>query len=348
MTTKASGKTSVARTSCAFCGKTRTPGAAACRHCGEPVPGGTSAPSAQVVDPDITLVSTTSTVLLVIFTFGLYQIVWLDRTFKMLNARGVTEVTPGKAVGYCFIPIFNIYWFYKIWGEVGRAIEEVYEQNQAEPPSTGIIKLAYVGMPLGMVISLFFPPASVMLNWTVMSIVLAKAQNWLNDLAERRFQKTFSDIDAGVAARCPSCEHGMGPEDAFCSQCGYKLDEEEQAKTRKVAKRQAAEFENTLLCSALRRQSRSNRTFGRILVGVAGLFTFSTVVGLLSPDRAAHPDFLALGVGLLITVGVPGFFGLRNLKQADALKQECIRKYRAAARSRRTSPPAEMRDLQPS
>ena len=303
--------------------------------------------SGEVVDPDITIVSTTSTVLLVIFTLGLYQLVWLERTFRLLHARGLTEVTPGKAVGFYFIPVFNIYWFYKIWGEVGRGIEALYEDNQAEPPSTGIINLAYVGLPIGLIISAFLPPASAMLNWTVMSIVISRAQIWLNDLAERRFQKTFSDIDAGVAARCPSCEHGMGPEDAFCSQCGYKLDEEEQAKTRKVAKRQAAEFENTLLCSALRRQSRSNRLFGRILVGVAGLFLFSTLIGLLSPD-GGHPDILALAVGLLIMVGVPGAFGFRNLKRADALKQECIRKYRAAARSRRTAPPAQERDLQPS
>jgi len=29
---------------------------------------------------------------------------------------GVTTVTPGKAIGFLFIPFFNLYWIFKAWG----------------------------------------------------------------------------------------------------------------------------------------------------------------------------------------------------------------------------------------
>ena len=59
-----------------------------------------------------------------LFAFGLIQyfIVLTIYPFVLLAKMwgsiqdGVTTVTPGKAIGFLFIPFFNIYWIFKVWG----------------------------------------------------------------------------------------------------------------------------------------------------------------------------------------------------------------------------------------
>jgi hypothetical protein len=47
-----------------------------------------------------------SVVLLMMFTHHLWK--------KLQD--GQTKVSPGKAVGYLFIPLYNIYWAFRVWG----------------------------------------------------------------------------------------------------------------------------------------------------------------------------------------------------------------------------------------
>jgi hypothetical protein len=50
--------------------------------------------------------------LLFIVTMGIYFFFWLYRTVKDLKTNFESDIpyTPGKAVGFLFIPIFNIFW----------------------------------------------------------------------------------------------------------------------------------------------------------------------------------------------------------------------------------------------
>jgi hypothetical protein len=54
--------------------------------------------------------------LLFVITGGIYLPFWLYRTVKDLkeNYDDIIPYTAGQAVGYLFIPIFNIYWLFKI------------------------------------------------------------------------------------------------------------------------------------------------------------------------------------------------------------------------------------------
>jgi len=54
--------------------------------------------------------------LLFVVTLGVYFPFWLFRTVKDLKNNFEIEIpyTPGKAVGFLFIPIFNIYWMFYI------------------------------------------------------------------------------------------------------------------------------------------------------------------------------------------------------------------------------------------
>ena len=60
--------------------------------------------------------------LLVIFGYGQFLIVQTVYVFLILSRMwgaiqdGQTPITVGKAIGYLFIPFFNIYWIFKAWG----------------------------------------------------------------------------------------------------------------------------------------------------------------------------------------------------------------------------------------
>jgi len=52
--------------------------------------------------------------LLFVITFGIYTLFWLYKTVNILRKNFILETpyTPGKAVGFFFIPLVNLYWVF--------------------------------------------------------------------------------------------------------------------------------------------------------------------------------------------------------------------------------------------
>jgi hypothetical protein len=67
------------------------------------------------------------TALLVLVTLNIYWLFWLHRNVKQLREFGSQKLsfTPGQAVGYMFIPLFNIFWFIKVVVVFPQAIREL-------------------------------------------------------------------------------------------------------------------------------------------------------------------------------------------------------------------------------
>lgn len=59
--------------------------------------------------------------------------------FKMWKALedGVTPVTAGKAIGFLFIPFFNIYWFFRVWGGYPSEYNKFLERHRLNAPPLG-------------------------------------------------------------------------------------------------------------------------------------------------------------------------------------------------------------------
>lgn len=76
-------------------------------------------------------------------TLGVYWPFWLYRTYKEIRAHmpGATTITPGKAVGFLFLPIFDIYWFFRIVIDFPRAISRMQKScyPQEEPLPAGAV-----------------------------------------------------------------------------------------------------------------------------------------------------------------------------------------------------------------
>jgi len=87
-------------------------------------------------------------------TIGIYWLFWLHRTYRDIRAHapGVTTITPGKAVGFLFIPFFNIYWFFRVVIDFPRAIARIqkscHEQEERLPAGAVSTMLA-----MGLVLS---------------------------------------------------------------------------------------------------------------------------------------------------------------------------------------------------
>lgn len=65
--------------------------------------------------------------LLYVATGSIYFLYWVYKTIQELRAHspGCTHLDPGATIARCFIPFYNIYWFFHVMRELPRAIARV-------------------------------------------------------------------------------------------------------------------------------------------------------------------------------------------------------------------------------
>lgn len=101
------------------------------------------------------------TFLLFVVTFGLYFPFWLYGTVKDLRTdfKGEVPYTPGKAVGYLFIPVFNIFWFFYLVFTLPRIIfrieGEYFNSNSELYLKPALISILMILLPIASNISSF-------------------------------------------------------------------------------------------------------------------------------------------------------------------------------------------------
>jgi hypothetical protein len=70
-----------------------------------------------------------------LLTVNIYWVFWAYRTYQEIRQHvpSATTITPGRAVGFLFIPFFNIFWFFRLMADLPRALRRV--QAQCAPPT---------------------------------------------------------------------------------------------------------------------------------------------------------------------------------------------------------------------
>lgn len=165
-------------TNCRFCYGEVLVVAMKCRHCGEWLK---ATADAAFSSTQIKIVSPINTVIFTIVTLGIYHLFWLHRVFKELHSCGATQTTPGKAVGFLFIPLFNLWWIFAVWQRLGDAIAHEFTNTGLPQPAVGVVWLAPIASLLG-VVELAAPPI-ILLRLILLPIPIGKAQAWMNQLA---------------------------------------------------------------------------------------------------------------------------------------------------------------------
>ena len=81
--------------------------------------------------------------LLPIVTLGIYSLVWLYKIHnEMLNHTWNREISPGKSIGFLFIPIFNVFWGIYLLFHVPSLIKEMEMDDEipmADQTNAGLI-----------------------------------------------------------------------------------------------------------------------------------------------------------------------------------------------------------------
>lgn len=136
------------------------------------------------IDDNITNLSVAILIFLSIAPFLIAQFVLtLVVIYKMwASIRGgrATRTTPGKAVGFLFIPFFNLYWLFQVWGGFPTDYNRYLEEYSLPLPrlSSGL----YIIYPILTLI----PFLGILLAPLVFIIVIAKTSNAVNGLADAR------------------------------------------------------------------------------------------------------------------------------------------------------------------
>lgn len=101
---------------------------------------------------------------------------------KMYGAiqDGYTEVSVGKAIGFLFIPFFNIYWIFKVWGGFPTEYNSFIARNNLPVPeiSNGI----FIALPIVILLCSFY--IGVIALPFVMIAVIIKACDAVNAIEQ--------------------------------------------------------------------------------------------------------------------------------------------------------------------
>jgi len=104
---------------------------------------------------------------------------------KMWSAiqDGANTITTGKAIGFLFIPVFNLFWIFKAWGSYPYEYNEFAARNQLEVPM--LTSRAFTAFPLLLLLSSIFLIPSVFVPVTFV-VLIARVSDAVNNLVLAR------------------------------------------------------------------------------------------------------------------------------------------------------------------
>ena len=139
---------------------------------------------------------------------------------------GRPRTTPGKAVGFLFIPFFNLYWgFQAYWGWTQDFNRHVAERNIPAPRMPEGLALTMCIFILATMIP-FVGLVLVPVNLVLFVVFFNSAINGVNALAAARAAAPPAAPAAPGAVpslTCRNCGQVVTPTAAFCPTCGHSL-----------------------------------------------------------------------------------------------------------------------------
>lgn len=202
---------------CSNCGAENPAGAGFCARCGQTL--GSAAPQGVATAPPAPFkpAGTQRTLglmpLWLILTANIYWLFWAYKTYKEVRAHtpGATDITPGKAVGFLFIPFFNIFWFFRLMVDMPRAIRRMQQDDPLgeAPLNNGLVTaLLMVGI-LGNTILGQVHPAFMLITEPLVIAGFVLAQSSLNAHWSRHAAGVAPGSISGPISAAPPQEVGL-------------------------------------------------------------------------------------------------------------------------------------------
>jgi hypothetical protein len=126
----------------------------------------------------------------IVVTFTLIRRMWAS------IQDGHARTTPGKAIGFLFIPVFNLYWIFQVWGGFPQDYNNYVERHRLQVPllASGIY-IAHAVLILLSVIP-FLNILTVIIGYFVFLMMTARTCDAINNLSgtaqERQNVQQFS------------------------------------------------------------------------------------------------------------------------------------------------------------
>lgn len=173
-------------------------------------------------------------------------IVWLVLIYKLwsLIQDGFASTSPGRAVGFMFIPLFNLYWLFRaVWGFARDFNSYVRRYSLSVPLLSEGLFLAWCifslasGILLGAVQGIektasYRPLVTGGLSvissgvFLILGVfVTADACDGANGIVRERPASSPVPAAAGGQVRCPRCEADLPGDSRFCDMCGQAIGE---------------------------------------------------------------------------------------------------------------------------
>ena len=94
---------------------------------------------------------------LMLVTLHLYLFYWVYQTYKEVRAHSpdVTNITPGRALGFLFIPLFNVFWIFRLVFDITRSVSELQTRHPLGEGSlnkslaTGLVVAGWILLQVG-------------------------------------------------------------------------------------------------------------------------------------------------------------------------------------------------------
>lgn len=120
-------------------------------------------------------------ILLHFLTFGLFTFIRCGLEFDKLPKIKHDDASSGKAIGFMFIPFFNLYWLFIFWGQLTKRINFQYKLRGMSPPIS-------TGMATGHCIVRVIPYVNFFSFLITLPILYSQVQAAVNTLAEENQQ----------------------------------------------------------------------------------------------------------------------------------------------------------------
>jgi len=137
-----------------------------------PVAGGGEAPPHRLTQFPVAVV-----ILLHFLTCGIFTFIWLNLMHGKLPRVRANDPSAGKAVGFCFIPFFNLYWIFFTYRRLCLRVDEQRELYGLPPSNLRELATTHC-------IFQIIPYLNILLGYTIITpIFLGMMQSSINQLA---------------------------------------------------------------------------------------------------------------------------------------------------------------------